>query len=99
MKDFFGVLNLYPERSLWITLYFCLRFLVCPFRKLESILPKEGLFTDIGCGYGIFANLLSIASSKRKVFGYDLSVRRIGIAKTSIGNRKNVHFAVADATV
>lgn len=57
-----------------------------------NYIPKEGMIYDLGCGYGIFANLMSLHSLKRKVIGIDLSKERIKAAQKTIRGRKNIQF-------
>lgn len=57
-------------------------------------LEKNGVYLDIACGQGAFANL--IAKKVEKVFGFDLSPTLIKIAKENAS--KNGSFMVADAT-
>jgi len=80
-----------------VTLYVRLRWRLCPFKKIEKHIPKEGTIVDIGCGYGLLANLLVLRSSKREVMGKDLSVKRISIAQKTTNNRKRIQFKYMNA--
>ena len=95
LDDYEEILRLYPSLPRSIKLYFALRFLVCPFRRVESVVPSSGVIVDIGCGYGLFANLLAVRSGARYVIGCDPDVSRIGIAGSSVGRRSNVSFSVS----
>ena len=90
------VLRLYPYLSLWGKTYCALRFLICPFGRLESVVPRSGRVVSVGDGYGLFANLLAIRSPLRQVVGCDIDAARIEIASSSVGYRKNVSFFVSD---
>jgi len=93
--DYAEVVRLYPTLSLWVRLYFALRFLICPFRRVEAAVPKSGVIVDIGCGFGLFANLLAIRSPARHVIGCDIDTGRIQIARSSVSSRNNICFSVS----
>jgi len=82
----------YSGQGLKVALYAYLRWRLCPFEEIESHIPKEGKIIDVGCGYGLLANFLTLRSSKRDVTGIDLSVRRIGAAQETTDSRKNIRF-------
>ena len=80
-----------------VALYARLRWRMCPFEEIERYVPKEGTIIDIGCGYGLLANFLTLRSSKRDVTGIDLSVGRISVAQKTTDNRKKIQFKLMDA--
>ncbi len=82
----------YSGQGLRVAIYAYLRWRGCPFEAIESHIPREGKIIDIGCGYGLLANFLTLRSSKRDVTGIDLSVRRIRAAKETTGSRRNIRF-------
>ena len=94
--DFKAVARLYPNLNISMNAYFVMRFLICPFRKFESLLPKSGYFVDVGCGYGLFANLLAILSPERRVSGCDIDQTKIRIALSATNGRDNISFFVSD---
>jgi len=57
-----------------------------PYLLLEELAPREGRIIDLGCGYGLFANLLALTSSKRKVLGMDISKRKLQYADRGLAN-------------
>jgi SAM-dependent methyltransferase len=95
LDDYDEILRLYPSVPRSIKLYFALRFLVCPFRRVESVVPRSGIIVDIGCGYGLFANLLAVRSGERHVIGCDPDASRIKMACSSVGRRSNISFSVS----
>jgi SAM-dependent methyltransferase len=97
--DYEEVVGLYPRRSPWARLYFALRFLICPFGRVEPAVPKSGVVVDVGCGYGLFANLIAIQSGARQVIGCDIDRARIDVARSSIGDRNNIRFTVSNEIV
>jgi len=84
--------RLYSGHGLRVALYARLRWRLCPFEEIERHVPKEGTVVDIGCGYGLLANFMTLKSSKRNVTGIDLSVGRIGVAQKTTDNRKRIQF-------
>lgn len=84
--------NLYNFLGFADRMYIKLRWRLCPFTVLEHFLPKSGKIIDLGCGYGMLANLAALNSAERDVYGFDLSQKRINIAKRTVKNRNNLHF-------
>jgi 2-polyprenyl-3-methyl-5-hydroxy-6-metoxy-1,4-benzoquinol methylase len=66
--------------------------------RLERHAPRAGAILDLGCGHGLVANLLALGGPARDVTGIDLDAQKIAAASRTIGQRTNIHFAVADAT-
>lgn len=80
----------------WPSIFTFIRlFITAPFEALEKHIPNEGFIIDLGCGYGIFANLLGLMSEKRKILGIDLDDYKMRNADKSTAN---VEFRVADIT-
>lgn len=88
------VKKMYGGRG-WPSLFTKIRFITAPFRQLEPHIPREGFIVDLGCGYGIFANLLGLLSPARKILGMDLDDYKIKYADRGV---KNVEFKAADIT-
>lgn len=65
---------------------------------LENYIPKEAKILDVGCGHGLFCNLLLITSNKREICGIDIDKQKIKIAKNSVGYRKGIRFLAVDIT-
>ncbi len=89
--------ELYSSFGFIDKLYIRLRYRLCPFNKIESFVPKAGRILDVGCGYGLLANLISLRSAKREVFGIDSSSKRINVARGTIGARKNIQFELKNS--
>src|SRR3990167_9711685 len=98
MNRLISLFLLYRPKGIIKASWTVLRILILPYKKLDSLIPGKGTIVDIGCGNGGFSNYISLFSSKRKVFGIDLSKKRIESAKKSIGKRKNVKFVLGDVT-
>lgn len=73
-------------------IYLKFRLRLTPFEKVAEYVPTEGKIYDLGCGYGIFSNIMSLHSPKREVIGIDLSSFRIQVAQKSVKGRKNIKF-------
>lgn len=68
------------------------------YRLFDSLLPKKGLITDIGCGYGFLPYMLSFMSAERIVIGTDYDEEKIAVATNCFSRNKNLSFYVSDAT-
>jgi len=77
-------------------MYARLRMILSPIVEIEGYVPKKGSILDLGCGSGIFANILSVGSPERKVFGVDLSVGRIKTARKLSKGNPNLKFMTGD---
>jgi 2-polyprenyl-3-methyl-5-hydroxy-6-metoxy-1,4-benzoquinol methylase len=65
---------------------------------MDRLLPKEGKILDMGCGFGLFSLFLALRSPERRLFGVDLSARRIEAARGAAKRLglENVRFETAD---
>lgn len=63
---------------------------------VERYVPPHGFIVDLGCGHGLFANVLAEASAGRRILGLDVDPRKIGVARTTIQGRDGLRFEVAD---
>lgn len=63
---------------------------------IEQYVPRHGFIVDLGCGHGLFPNLLVEASAGRRVLGVDLDERKIAVARSTIAGRSQLRFDVAD---
>lgn len=57
------------------------------------MLPDQGTITELGCGEGLLANYLAIASPKRKIVGFEIAPERLERAKKGI---TNAHYLLGD---
>ena len=81
-------------------LHLSVRYLVCPLHKIAAHVPDEGVIVDVGCGHGLFAQILGRLGPKRRVLGFDLDAHKIGLAAqlSAAGSGfANLEFQVADA--
>ena len=72
------------------------RAFVADLARVEEYVPRRGFIVDLGCGHGLFANLLVEASPQRRVLGMDLDDRKIAVARATVGERDGLRFEVAD---
>ncbi len=65
---------------------------------VEQYVPRHGFIVDLGCGQGLFSNLLKEVSPQRRVLGIDVDARKIEIARRTIQGREGLRFEVGDIT-
>lgn len=65
-------------------------------RMLQLGLRKDSKVLELGCGVGIFTNLLGKKIKTGKIEAVDLSEKSIDCARKLLKNRKEVHFEVSD---
>lgn len=64
--------------------------------RVEQYVPRHGFIVDLGCGHGLFANLLMEAGPQRRVLGLDHDAATIEIARSTVGDRPGLRFEVTD---
>ena len=63
---------------------------------VDRYVPRHGFVVDLGCGHGLFANLLVEAAPGRRVLGIDSDARKIALARTTVAGREELRFEVGD---
>ena len=71
--------------------YLHARWRLCPFLLIDKCLPQKGKIVDVGSGYGLLGHVIA-RNQNRKVYGIDLSKKRVDIARRSINGKKNLFF-------
>jgi len=66
--------------------------------KMETFFPKKGKMVDLGCGNGLFSNILKLGSSARRITGFDLDKKKIRIARGTQKARSYLDFQVGNIT-
>ncbi len=66
---------------------------------VERYVPRHGFIVDLGCGHGLFANLLAEASPQRRVLGVDVDERKIQVARSTVLGTDGLRFEVSDIVV
>lgn len=85
-----------------VVAYCAARFVILRQRFLTEIgrhIPDEGSVLDVGCGFGLFALYFAATRPHVIIRGFDVSERRIAMAKRASARLgiRNVSFEVADA--
>jgi ubiquinone/menaquinone biosynthesis C-methylase UbiE len=91
------LISLYDGQHGYVSFYVRVRRRLLKLDYYSEILPPNGVVIDVGCGYGVMANYLSLCAPDRQVMGIDLSSKRISTALKTIGDRKNISFLTQDA--
>lgn len=91
-------IKLYNNIGIISKIFLYLRFAIAPFDEVITRLPDKGLILDVGCGYGLLTNTISLTKPNVDIFGIDIDDNRITYADDSIGTRKNIKFKVSDVT-
>ena len=91
------LIRLYESQNAYIRFYVGARARLLKLNYCLKFFPPQGLVIDVGCGYGVLANYLSLCVPDRQVMGIDLSSKRIAAARKTIGSRKNISFLTEDA--
>jgi len=76
--------------------YAWVREQLCPFFRIEEFIPKTGQIIDIGCGYGLMANILTLMGPERQVMGIDKAEYRINKAKLTAADHQRSSFICQD---
>lgn len=90
------VFNLYEDNPLWVRFHNFIRFHTLPLEKIADFVPKRGKILELGCGYGVVSNYLSITSPDREIFGIDISPKKIREAQKTVKTKKNIKFGLSD---
>jgi 2-polyprenyl-6-hydroxyphenyl methylase/3-demethylubiquinone-9 3-methyltransferase len=90
------VLKFYGGAPLMTRVFLKGRLLLSNLDMVERQVPPAGTIIDLGCGHGLFSNLMAVRSPQRKVIGIDLSPEKIRHAQASAAGRKNIEFIRGD---
>lgn len=64
----------------------------------NSLMPRSGTITDIGCGYGFMAYMLGFLSADRKITGIDYDGEKIEVANNCVSKTGQFIFISGDIT-
>jgi len=92
-KDIF---SLYSGSGLITKSYLWIKLKICPLVRLETLFPKEGKIIDLGCGNGLFPNILGIGSYRRRIIGADLDEKKIEAAEKTKGRLANIEYSLGN---
>jgi 2-polyprenyl-3-methyl-5-hydroxy-6-metoxy-1,4-benzoquinol methylase len=87
-----AALRLYDDQPLGIRLFVRARHLLAPLERIAAPVPAQGRILDVGCGHGLFGNLLALQSSRRSVEGVDPSAQKILVARQAARALPNVRY-------
>ena len=73
-----------------------LRSFLLDYKDMAEKIPLGANILDVGCGHGILPNYLALSDPSSTVRGIDLDAARIEKAGKTIGDRRNISFAVGD---
>jgi 1-acyl-sn-glycerol-3-phosphate acyltransferase len=68
------------------------------YKLFDSLLPKKGVITDVGCGYGFLSYMLHFTSPYRQILGVDYDEEKIDVAAACISRTEKLNFACGDVT-
>lgn len=68
------------------------------YKYYDSIIPKDAIVTDLGCGYGPLSIMLKLTSQSRDVLGIDYDDEKIDIASNAWVKSPSLAFECADIT-
>jgi len=90
------LVRLYDGQPGYVSFYVRARSRLLRLSHYSDVLPSRGLVIDVGCGYGVLANYLSLSAPERQVLGIDRDEKRIDAARKTIGGRDNISFCAED---
>ncbi|MFA6001606.1 MAG: class I SAM-dependent methyltransferase [Thermoleophilia bacterium] len=90
------VLALYSDAPASVRLFLRVRELLSDLEFVERYVPRTGTIVDLGCGHGLFANLMALSAPERNVIGIDLSPEKIEHAQATVQGRRNIEFRCGD---
>ena len=71
--------------------------LLAPLRRVAAEVPARGRILDLGCGHGLFANLLATSAPERDILGVDPSSEKLRVARHSSRGLSNVRYQLGRA--
>jgi 2-polyprenyl-3-methyl-5-hydroxy-6-metoxy-1,4-benzoquinol methylase len=90
--DVRAVLARYRGESPFIRLFTFGRHLLAPLERVAAEVPPTGRVLDLGCGHGLFTNLLALQAPGRDLLGVDPSSAKIAVARRSSAGLNNVSY-------
>jgi 2-polyprenyl-3-methyl-5-hydroxy-6-metoxy-1,4-benzoquinol methylase len=90
-------LALYADAPPSARLHVRARHWLCPMERIAERVPLDGRVLDVGCGHGLFSNLLALESPRRQVVGVDPMASKIAVAVRAARNLPNARYVVGTA--
>jgi 2-polyprenyl-6-hydroxyphenyl methylase/3-demethylubiquinone-9 3-methyltransferase len=82
----------YRDERSFVRLFVFARHLLAPLGRIAAEMPPRGRILDLGCGHGLFANLLATSGPERKILGVDPSAEKLKVARRSSRRLTNVRY-------
>ena len=83
--------RLYAEGATATALVQRLRPSICPFDQLLPLVPQGARVLDVGCGAGLFLNLLAATGITRQGCGFDTNRQAIVAARHAVSRQEGPH--------
>jgi 2-polyprenyl-6-hydroxyphenyl methylase/3-demethylubiquinone-9 3-methyltransferase len=90
-------LALYADAPPSARLHVRARHWLCPMERIAERVPPAGRVLDVGCGHGLFSNLLALDSPARQVVGVDPMASKIAVAVRAARDLPNARYVVGTA--
>lgn len=68
------------------------------YELFESLMPKQGMIVDVGCGYGFLPYMLMYKGRQREILGVDYDEEKILVAQNCVDRSSKVSFKVGDVS-
>ncbi|HXS35124.1 MAG TPA: 1-acyl-sn-glycerol-3-phosphate acyltransferase [Flavipsychrobacter sp.] len=68
------------------------------YEQFHELIPRQGKFYDLGCGYGFMTYMLHWASAEREFIGVDYDEDKIETAQNNFLRDEHIRFEHADIT-
>lgn len=101
------IIKKYSHLSFWERFHILSRLKLCPWERIIDNVPKGRILIDIGCGHGLFANLLDLRGNFEQIIGVDPATAKIAVAQRSQNNKvqffsekyEDIHYAADIVTI
>lgn len=80
------LLSLYADASLPMKAFLVHRFWHASLSRLERLVVREGTVLDLGCGHGVFANLMGLREPGRTVLALEKNPEKAALARGRVTN-------------
>jgi 2-polyprenyl-6-hydroxyphenyl methylase/3-demethylubiquinone-9 3-methyltransferase len=85
-------LDRYRGERRFVRLFTRGRSLLAPLEPIANRVPTGGPILDLGCGHGLFTNLLALGAPGRELLGVDPSAAKLAVARRSSQGLANVRY-------
>lgn len=91
------LLDVYADTSPSFRLFLAHRWWHASLPAVESLIPREGVVLDLGCGHGIAANLFGLRAPRRRVVAIERNRDKAELARGRVSNVEVIEDDVLDA--